>query len=66
MEYDFTKIEKKWQDYWERNKTFKTPDFSEKKSFMSLTCFLIRVVRDFMSGIRKDIPRPISTAVSNA
>ena len=28
--YDFNKIEKKWQDYWEENKTFKTEDISEK------------------------------------
>lgn len=26
MDYNFHEIEKKWQEYWERNKTFKTPD----------------------------------------
>ncbi|MEE4214474.1 MAG: leucine--tRNA ligase, partial [Bacteroidales bacterium] len=26
MEYKFREIEKKWQEYWEENKTFKTPD----------------------------------------
>ena len=26
MEYNFSEIEKKWQKYWEDNKTFKTPD----------------------------------------
>ncbi len=26
MEYNFREIEKKWQRYWEENKTFKTPD----------------------------------------
>jgi leucyl-tRNA synthetase len=26
MEYKFREIEKKWQEYWEKNKTFKTPD----------------------------------------
>jgi len=26
MEYNFKAIEKKWQQYWEKNKTFKTPD----------------------------------------
>ena len=26
MDYDFKAIEKKWQKYWEENKTFKTPD----------------------------------------
>ena len=26
MEYNFKAIEKKWQNYWEKNKTFKTPE----------------------------------------
>ncbi|MCU0461110.1 MAG: leucine--tRNA ligase [Bacteroidales bacterium] len=26
MEYNFSEIEKKWQHYWEENKTFKTPE----------------------------------------
>ncbi len=26
MDYNFTEIEKKWQRYWEENKTFRTPD----------------------------------------
>ncbi|MEO8447179.1 MAG: leucine--tRNA ligase [bacterium] len=26
MRYNFTEIEKKWQQYWDENKTFKTPD----------------------------------------
>jgi leucyl-tRNA synthetase len=26
MDYNFTAIEKKWQKYWEENKTFKTPE----------------------------------------
>ncbi|MDX9727076.1 MAG: leucine--tRNA ligase [Bacteroidales bacterium] len=26
MEYNFSSIEKKWQNYWERNQTFKTPE----------------------------------------
>ena len=26
MDYNFHEIEKKWQKYWEQNKTFKTPD----------------------------------------
>ena len=29
MKYDHIAIEKKWQKYWEENKTFKTPDFDE-------------------------------------
>ena len=39
MEYDFSSIEKKWQNYWEKNKTFKTPDFSEKKKLYVLDMF---------------------------
>ncbi|MCX6334529.1 MAG: leucine--tRNA ligase [Bacteroidia bacterium] len=27
MEYNFTDIEKKWQKYWEENKTFRTPEY---------------------------------------
>ncbi|NLB69245.1 MAG: leucine--tRNA ligase [Lentisphaerae bacterium] len=30
-EYDFASIEKKWQKYWEENKTFKTVDFAADK-----------------------------------
>ncbi|HEX2968470.1 MAG TPA: leucine--tRNA ligase [Bacteroidales bacterium] len=26
MDYNFSEIEKKWQKYWEKNKTFKTPE----------------------------------------
>lgn len=29
MEYQHLEIEKKWQDYWEKNKTFRTPDIDE-------------------------------------
>ena len=38
--YNFRKIEKKWQDYWEENKTFKTDikDFSKPK-FYALDMF---------------------------
>ncbi len=40
MAYDFQKIEKKWQNYWEENKTFKTDvwDFSKPK-FYALDMF---------------------------
>ncbi len=30
-DYNFAEIEKKWQAYWEKNKTFKTPDFAAGK-----------------------------------
>lgn len=29
MRYNFSEIEKKWQEYWEENRTFRTPDLSE-------------------------------------
>ncbi len=39
-DYDFCAIEKKWQDYWETNKTFKTEDFVEgKEKFYVLDMF---------------------------
>lgn len=38
-DYDFKKIEKKWQKYWEENKTFKTPDFSDKQKYYVLDMF---------------------------
>ena len=35
MEYNFSEIEKKWQNYWEKNNTFKTNawDFSKPKFY---------------------------------
>jgi len=39
-EYDFTSIEKKWQAYWESNKTFKVNDFEPgKPKFYCLDMF---------------------------
>ncbi|MBQ9012717.1 MAG: leucine--tRNA ligase [Bacilli bacterium] len=40
MEYNFKKIEEKWQNYWDKNKTFKTDvwDFSKPK-FYALDMF---------------------------
>lgn len=29
MKYDHLQIEKKWQEFWDKNKTFKTPDINE-------------------------------------
>jgi leucyl-tRNA synthetase len=37
--YDFTSIEKKWQEYWEREKTFRAEDDSEKPKFYALDMF---------------------------
>ena len=33
-DYDHKAIEKKWQDEWEKNKTYKTPDKPEKKVYV--------------------------------
>ena len=29
MKYNFKEIEKKWQQYWDENKTFRTPEINE-------------------------------------
>ncbi len=40
MEYNFTDIEKKWQQFWEENKTFKTfDDYSNKQKYYILDMF---------------------------
>jgi leucyl-tRNA synthetase len=39
MKYDFNKIEKKWQDYWAKNQTFKAENQSEKPKFYVLDMF---------------------------
>ncbi|MFW6131583.1 MAG: leucine--tRNA ligase [Candidatus Aminicenantaceae bacterium] len=38
-EYNHTDIEKKWQEYWEKHKTFKAEDFSEKEKYYCLVEF---------------------------
>ena len=39
MSYNHKAIEKKWQEYWETNKTFKTEDELDKKKFYALDMF---------------------------
>ncbi len=39
MEYDPKSMEKKWQDFWLSNKTFKTPEQSDKPKFYVLDMF---------------------------
>ncbi|GIX42329.1 MAG: leucine--tRNA ligase [Leptospiraceae bacterium] len=39
MSYPFKKIEKKWQEYWEKSKTFKTIEDKEKPKFYVLDMF---------------------------
>ena len=38
-QYDFLAIEKKWQDFWEEEKTFRAEDNSEKEKFYALDMF---------------------------
>ena len=39
MSFDHRKIEKKWQNYWLENKTFKTETYTDKKKFYALDMF---------------------------
>ncbi|ENQ3108692.1 leucine--tRNA ligase [Bacillus cereus] len=39
MSFNHQKIEKKWQAYWEENKTFRTPDETDKPKFYALDMF---------------------------
>ncbi|MEJ6348665.1 leucine--tRNA ligase [Holzapfeliella sp. He02] len=39
MSYEHLNIEKKWQDYWQKNKTFKTTTDSSKDNFYALDMF---------------------------
>ena len=39
MKYDFEAIEAKWQKYWIENKTYRTPDESDKPKFYGLIEF---------------------------
>lgn len=39
MDYDFQQIEKKWQDYWAKNETFKALNNSDKPKFYTLSMF---------------------------
>ena len=47
MEYDFKSIEKKWQEYWAANKTFKAVEDESKPKYYVLICSLIPQGRDF-------------------
>ncbi len=39
MKYDFASIEKKWQEYWEKNRTFSVNDFESKPKLYILDMF---------------------------
>ena len=38
-EYDFLTIEKRWQEFWEREKTFRAEDVSDKPKYYVLDMF---------------------------
>ena len=48
MEYNFKEIEKKWQNYWDENKTFKAGTDKSKPKFYGLVEFPILQGRGFM------------------
>ena len=39
MEYNFSEIEKKWQNYWKDNNTYKTEEDKSKKNYYVLDMF---------------------------
>ncbi|WP_242217764.1 leucine--tRNA ligase [Bacillus cereus group sp. BfR-BA-01380] len=39
MSFNHQEVEKKWQAYWEENKTFRTPDETDKPKFYALDMF---------------------------
>ena len=61
--YPFKEIELKWQRYWEDNKTFKTPDKSNKPKYYVRICSLIHREPVCTWGIRKVISLPIYSLV---
>lgn len=59
MSYNHRDIEKKWQQFWEENKTFKTDTNSDKPKFYALDMFPYPSGQDFMSVTRKATQQPI-------
>ena len=43
QEYDFSSIERKWQEFWEREKTFRAEDGSDKPKYYALDLSLIHI-----------------------
>ncbi len=39
MQYNFLQIEKKWQQFWQENQTFRTEDFSDKPKYYVLDMY---------------------------
>ena len=66
MEYNFREIEKKWQQKWVDNKTYKVVEDESKKKFYVLNMFLIRRELDFMLVTRWATLPAIFMLVTNA
>lgn len=59
--YDFKKIEQKWQQKWQDNKTFKAVDFDEKPKYYALMEFPFPSAKGIhMGNIRSYIPQDIN------
>src|SRR5690625_533869 len=54
MSFHHQEIEKKWQNYWEENKTFKADTYSEKEKFYALDMF------PYPSGAGLHVGHPLS------
>ena len=39
MSYNHIQIDKKWQEYWDKNQTFKTPSYSDKPKYYAMDMF---------------------------
>lgn len=59
-DYDFSEIEPKWQDYWERNKTYTAKDFEDAPTFYVLDMF------PYPSGAGLHIGHPEGYTASDA
>lgn len=60
LNYNHNQIEKKWQDYWDENKTFKTNDNLGQKKFYALDMFPY----PSGAGLHVDILRAIQQQIS--
>ena len=56
MDYKFSEIEKKWQDYWDAKKTFKAEENSSKPKYYALDMFPYPSGSGLHVGTQKDTP----------